>query len=56
LELAASKKPNDHELRYTLARVYQQLGRKEDAAREFAEVQRLKAEQLKKDRANTPRP
>jgi tetratricopeptide (TPR) repeat protein len=56
LEFAASKKPADHELRYTLARVYQQLGRKEDAAREFAEVQRLKAEQLKKDRANTPRP
>jgi tetratricopeptide (TPR) repeat protein len=56
LEFAATKKPNDHELRYTLARVYQQLGRKEDAAREFAEVQRLKAEQLKKDRANTPRP
>lgn len=56
LEKAAAKKTGDHELRYTLARVYQQLGRKEDAAREFAEVQRLKAEQLKKDRANTPRP
>jgi tetratricopeptide (TPR) repeat protein len=56
LEFAASKKPDDHEIRYTLARVYQQLGRKEDAAREFAEVQRLKAEQLKKDRANTPKP
>ncbi len=56
LEFAAAKKPNDHELRYTLARVYQQLGRKEDAAREFAEVQRLKAEQLKRDRANTPKP
>jgi tetratricopeptide (TPR) repeat protein len=56
LEFAASKKPADHELRYTLARVYQQLGRKEDAAREFAEVHRLKAEQLKKDRANTPKP
>ncbi len=56
LELAAAKKPDDHELRYTLARVYQQLGRKEDAAREFAEVQRLKAEQLKRDRANTPKP
>ncbi len=56
LELAAAKKPTDHELRYTLARVYQQLGRKQEAAREFAEVQRLKAEQLKKDRANTPKP
>lgn len=56
LEFAAKKKSDDHELRYTLARAYQQLGRKEDSAREFAEVQRLKAEQLKKDRANTPKP
>lgn len=56
LEFASAKKPDDHELRYTLARAYQQLGRREDAAREFAEVQRLKAEQLKKDRANTPKP
>jgi Flp pilus assembly protein TadD len=56
LELAAAKKPADHETRYTLARVYQQLGRREEAAREFAEVQKLKAEQLKKDRANTPKP
>lgn len=56
LEAAIAKTPNDPERRYLLARVYQQLGRKEDAAREFAEVQRLKAEQLKKDRANTPKP
>lgn len=56
LELATAKKREDHELRYTLARVYQQLGRREDAAREFAAVQKLKAEQLKKDRANTPKP
>jgi tetratricopeptide (TPR) repeat protein len=56
LEFAASKKTDDHILRYTLARVYQQLGRREDAAREFAEVERLKSEQLKKDRARTPKP
>lgn len=56
LEKAATKKSGDHELRYLLARVYQQLGRREDAAREFAEVQKLKAEQLKKDRANSPKP
>ncbi len=56
LEFAVSKKPDDHERRYLLARVYQQLGRREDAAREFAEVQKLKAVQLKKDRANTPKP
>lgn len=56
LEAAVAKTPNDHERRYWLARAYQQLGRKEEAAREFAEVQRLKAEQLKKDRATTPKP
>ncbi|MFN0086533.1 MAG: tetratricopeptide repeat protein, partial [Blastocatellia bacterium] len=56
LEFAAARRPADHELRFTLARVYQRLGRKDDAAREFAEVQRLKAEQLKKDRGNTPKP
>jgi Flp pilus assembly protein TadD len=56
LEFAAAKKADDHELRYTLARAYQQLGHKEEAAREFAAVQKLKAEQLKKDRQNTPKP
>jgi tetratricopeptide (TPR) repeat protein len=56
LEFSVTKKPDVHELRYTLARVYQQLGRREDAAREFAEVERLKSEQLKKDRARTPKP
>lgn len=56
LEFAVAKKPDDHELRYTLARVYQQLGRKEAAAREFAAVQKLKAQQLKDDRARTPKP
>lgn len=55
LEFAAAKKPADHEARYTLARVYQRLGRREDAAREFAEVERLKSEQLQKDRARTPK-
>lgn len=45
----------DHDLHYNLARAYQQLGRREEAARQFAEVQRLKSEQLKKDRANLPR-
>ncbi|MBO0723150.1 MAG: tetratricopeptide repeat protein, partial [Blastocatellia bacterium] len=55
LELAVSKKPDDPEIRYTLARVYQQLGRREDAAREFAEVQRLKAKKLEEDRARSPK-
>ena len=56
LERAVKGSPNDSEKRYLLARVYQQLGRREDAAREFAEVQRLKSEQLKGDRARTPKP
>jgi predicted Zn-dependent protease len=56
LEFAAAKKPDDQESRYTLARVYQRLGRREDAAREFAEVERIKSEQLQKDRSRTPKP
>src|SRR5262249_4904635 len=56
LEFAAAKKPDDQDSRYTLARVYQQLGRRADAAREFAEGERLKSEQLQKDRAKTPKP
>jgi tetratricopeptide (TPR) repeat protein len=56
LEFTVSMKPDDHEQRYLLARVYQQLGRREDAAREFAEVQRLKAKKLESDRARTPKP
>jgi tetratricopeptide (TPR) repeat protein len=55
LEMAVIKKPEDHELRYLLARVYQQLGRREDAAREFAEVQKLKAKKLQDDRARAPK-
>jgi tetratricopeptide (TPR) repeat protein len=56
LEFAVAKKPEDAEFRYQLARVYQQLGRSEDAAREFAEVQKLKAKKLESDRARTPKP
>ena len=56
LETAVAKDSTDPEKRYLLARAYQQLGRREDAAREFAAVQKLKAEKLKKDREQTPRP
>lgn len=56
VELGVKGRPTDQELHYQLARIYQQLGRKEDAAREFAEVQKLKAEQLKQDRKQTPKP
>ena len=56
LEYAVKGDPDDPDKHYALARVYQQLGRAEDAAREFNEVQRLKAAQLKNDRARTPKP
>jgi len=56
LEKAVAADPADPVKRYQLARLYRQLGRKADADREFAEVQRLKDEQLKKDRARTPKP
>ncbi|MEP7270932.1 MAG: tetratricopeptide repeat protein [Acidobacteriota bacterium] len=56
LEFSVGKNPTDPDRRYLLARVYQQLGRREDAEREFAEVQRLKANQLKQDRTRTPKP
>ena len=56
LEKAVATDPTDPVKRYQLARLYRQLGRKADADREFAEVQRLKDEQLKKDRARTPKP
>ncbi len=56
LERAVKQDATDPEKRYLLARAYQQLGRREEAAREFAEVQKLKAAKLKKDRENTPKP
>ncbi len=55
LESAVLKDPTDPDKRYLLARVYQTLGRRQDATREFAEVQRLKARQLETDRARTPK-
>ncbi len=42
LEQAIKGSPKDTEKRYLLARAYRQVGRRADAAREFAEVQRLK--------------
>ncbi|HMB29458.1 MAG TPA: tetratricopeptide repeat protein [Blastocatellia bacterium] len=41
LEIAVAQNPNDANLRFQLARAYQQSGRRQDAAREFAEAQRL---------------
>jgi thioredoxin-like negative regulator of GroEL len=51
LKYAVGKDPLDTQKRYQLARAYQQLGRREEAAKEFAELQRIQAEQLEKDKA-----
>ncbi|HEY3130424.1 MAG TPA: tetratricopeptide repeat protein [Acidobacteriota bacterium] len=56
LETAVARDPVDPEKRYLLARLYQQLGRYDEARKQFAEVQRLKNEQLEKDRARMPKP
>lgn len=56
LERAIAKDPHDPVKRYTLARLYRQLGRTAEANRQFAEVQRLKAAKLEEDRAKTPKP
>jgi tetratricopeptide (TPR) repeat protein len=55
LESAVAKDPADSEKRYLLARVYQQLGRRKDAAREFAEVQRLKNQVIEHEKTRTPK-
>jgi tetratricopeptide (TPR) repeat protein len=51
LQAAAKKDPNEIKNHLNLARVYQLLGREQDADRESAEVQRLRNLQLDKDRA-----
>jgi tetratricopeptide (TPR) repeat protein len=53
---AAKKDPNDIKNHYSLARVYQLLGRQEDADRESAEIERLRSLQLDKDRARMLEP
>ena len=49
LQVGVAGDPNDTQKRYQLARAYQQLGRKEDAERELAEVDRLHARQREAD-------
>ena len=50
LEIAVAQNPDDSNIRFQLARAYQQSGRKQDAAREFAEVQRLKDRGIEKEK------
>jgi tetratricopeptide (TPR) repeat protein len=50
LEIAVAQNPNDSNLHFQLARAYQQSGRRQDAARAFAEAQRLKDRGIEKER------
>jgi tetratricopeptide (TPR) repeat protein len=56
LETAVAQNPNDANLRFQLARAYQQSGRRQDAAREFAEAQRLKDQGIEKERKGATKP
>ena len=53
-DLSAARQPQHAETRYLLARSYQKLGRRQEAAREFAEVERLKAQEREKERKPNP--
>lgn len=55
LEIAVAKGSADSETHYLLGRVYQKLGRREDAEREFGEARRLKEQQLEKEKAGAPK-
>ena len=50
LELAVAQNPHETGLRFQLARAYQQSGRRQEAAREFAEVKRLQDQGIEKER------
>jgi cytochrome c-type biogenesis protein CcmH/NrfG len=56
LETAVAQNPNDANLRFQLARAYQQSGRGQDAAREFAEARRLKDQGIEKERKGAAKP
>jgi tetratricopeptide (TPR) repeat protein len=56
LETAVEQNPNDANLRFQLARAYQQSGRRQDAARQFAEAQRLKDQGIEKERKGATKP
>jgi tetratricopeptide (TPR) repeat protein len=56
LEIAVAQNPNNSNLRFQLARAYQQSGRRQDAAREFAEARRLKDQGIEKERQGAAKP
>lgn len=56
LEIAVAARPDDSNTRFQLARAYQASGRRVEAAREFAEVQRLKDQGIENERSGLPKP
>ncbi|HEU4390721.1 MAG TPA: tetratricopeptide repeat protein [Blastocatellia bacterium] len=56
LEAAVADPAADSSTHYLLARVYQRLGRRKDAEREFAETERLKGKQLERERSRALKP
>lgn len=56
LEKAIARQPLDSESRFLRARIYRQLGRAKDAAREFAEVEQLKSKERERENVHNRRP
>jgi tetratricopeptide (TPR) repeat protein len=55
-EAALAEEPENADHRFLRARIYQRLNRPDDAAREFAEVERLKARQRRHEMLRKPQP
>jgi Tfp pilus assembly protein PilF len=56
LEQAIARQPLNSEAHYQLARSYQKAGRKQEAAREFAEVERIKAQERDREKGRSRNP
>ena len=56
LEQATRARPDNVEARYLLARGYQKLGRKQDAAREMDEVKKLRDAEREKQKVEKQKP
>lgn len=56
LQKAITQDPKDSAKHYLLGKIYRELGRREDANREFNETRRLKAEEAKTDREKPAKP
>ena len=56
LQKAIAQDPKDANKHYLLGKIYRELGRREDANREFNETRRLKAEEAKTEREKPIKP